>query len=319
LKLASKLKQSILVLIPLLLALYLFWPKDEYLPLVSVEKQYSKKIGIEPEILNTNFVLVNRDVTVERYFQYIDSIVTKYDSLTPYKLSEHLLVRSNPWIIDTLENTDYYRMIVKDSFVYNQKKMIVLPKDARIVVPDSIQAEKLFKSFQQTLIDINIPEFKLRILEDSIKLFEFPIRVGRDEKKYLSMAGRTLDLKTKTGKGTIVSYERNPDYYNPADGHRYYTTHRDDNELTALPQIPFLVPEINGLLLGQLIHPTTNPKTLGKAYSNGCIGTKEADAWVIYYYAPIGTKVNIRYDLKIKGVTGKDSILKDVYKYYENQ
>ena len=65
-----------------------------------------------------------------------------------------------------------------------------------------------------------------------------------------------------------------------------------------MPQIPWIETEINGVRNGQMIHPTTNPKTLGKAYSNGCIGTTEADAWIIYYYAPIGTPIEIKYDLK---------------------
>lgn len=305
-------KRIILIVITILGSLLSCVHKDDrsqYLPEKLVLKD-SIQESIREIVVN-----IKNDVTVGGYFQYIDSIVTKYDTLTPYKLSEHLLVRANPWIIDTLQNTDYYRMMERDSFVYDQKKMIVLPKDAFIVIPDSIKAEKLLKSFQETLIDINIPEFKLRLFEDSKLLYEFPVRVGRNEKKYLSMARRVLDLRTKIGSGTIVSYVRNPDYYNPADGHRYYATHRDDKKLTALPQIPFLVPEINGIRFGQLIHPTTNPKTLGKAYSNGCIGTKEADAWMIYYYAPIGTKVRIRYDLKIKDVHGKDSILKNIYGY----
>ena len=80
-----------------------------------------------------------------------------------------------------------------------------------------------------------------------------------------------------------------------------------------MPQIPFIETEINGLRNGQLIHPTTNPITLNKAYSNGCIGTKEADAWVIYYYAPIGTGITIRYDLNMVDESGKRHILKDIY------
>ena len=64
---------------------------------------------------------------------------------------------------------------------------------------------------------------------------------------------------------------------------------------------------------GQLIHPTTNPITLGKAYSNGCIGTNEGDAWVIYYYAPIGTKIKIRYDLDLMDIDDKRQVLKDIY------
>ena len=80
-----------------------------------------------------------------------------------------------------------------------------------------------------------------------------------------------------------------------------------------MPQIPFIETELNGLRHGQLIHPTTNPKTLRKAYSNGCIGTKEADAWVIYYYAPINTEIRIRYDLSIANEMGDIITLKDIY------
>ena len=260
---------------------------------------------------------IKKEILVESYFQYLDSVVKKYDSLTSYKLSEHLVVRANPWIIDTLQNTDYYRMKTRDSFVYNQKKMIALPKDASIIIPDSISANRILKAFENTIIDINIPEFKLRIIEDSIVIYEFPVRVGRNEKKYLEMSGRIQDLKTKTGTGKIVEHYKNPKYVNPVNNHEYHVTKRDDDLVTKLPQIPHIETEINGLRYGQLIHTTTNPVTLGKAYSNGCIGTKEADAWVIYYYAPIGTKIKIRYDLNVLDGDGNSVILKDIY--YKNK
>ncbi|WP_415867183.1 L,D-transpeptidase family protein [Thalassobellus suaedae] len=77
--------------------------------------------------------------------------------------------------------------------------------------------------------------------------------------------------------------------------------------------MPFIETEINGIRYGQLIHPTTNPETLNKAYSNGCIGTKEGDAWVVYYYAPIGTKIQIRYDLNGTDTKDKSLLLKDIY------
>jgi L,D-transpeptidase ErfK/SrfK len=261
---------------------------------------------------------IDKDVRVEHYFQYLDSIVFKYDSLTSYELSEHLLVRANPWIIDTLQNTDYYRVMAKDSFVYNQKKMIALPKGNQLIIPDSIQAKKIVDAFEKTLIDINIPAFKLRIYEDSVLLYEFPVRVGRNEKKYLEMSGRMQDLKTKTGKGCIVNHVRNPRYVNPVNNHEYFVTKRDDDKVTKLPQIPFIETELNGWRHGQLIHPTTNPVSLGKAYSNGCIGTSETDAWVIYYYAPINTRIQIRYDLNVLNKKGSTVVLKDIYGYNKN-
>jgi len=262
------------------------------------------------------FVGIEKAITVENYFQFIDSLVKKYDSLTTYKLTEHLLVRANSWIIDTLQNTDYYRRIVRDSFIYNQKTMIVLPEGNTIVIPDSIHAKKLLSIFKKTWIDINIPEFKLRIYEDSIMRHECLVRVGRDEQKYLEMSGRVQDLKTKTGSGIVVKHNRYPKYVNPVNNQEYVVTKRDDGQVTKLPQIPFIETEINGVRNGQLIHPTTNPITLGKSYSNGCIGTKEDDAWVIYYYAPIGTKIKIRYNLNIKE-NENVVILKDIYGYHD--
>lgn len=268
--------------------------------------------------IELNSVVVGKPVTIENYFEFLDSIVTTYHALTSYKLTEHLLVRANPWIIENLKNTDYYILKASDSFVYNQKKMIVFRKGDLIVFPDSIKANEILKAFEKTYIDINIPEYKLRIIEGSTELYKFPIRVGRPEWKFLKMADRITDLKTKTGSGYIINHVRNPDYYNPVNGRQYFVTRRDDNKITALPQIPFLETEINGIRNGQLIHPTTNPITLEKAYSNGCIGTKETDAWVIYYYAPIGTKITIRYDLNIKDSLGEKRVLKDIYNYKKN-
>ena len=130
----------------------------------------------------------------------------------------------------------------------------------------------------------------------------------------MSTVEREVDMKTRTGEGKIVKINRNPRWQNPVDGHEYKTTLRDDLRRTKVPRIPFLNPEINGIRWGQLIHPTTNQETLGKAYSNGCIGTGEGDAWRIYFHAPIGTKVVIRYDLEI--IENGDTLkLKDIYSY----
>lgn len=266
-------------------------------------------------VVKNQSVSIEKSVTIEHYFQFMDSLVKKYDSLTTYPLTEHLLVRANSWIIDTLQNTDYYRRVARDSFVFNQKKMIALPEGNSIVVPDSIQAKTLLNTFQNTRIDVNIPEFKLRIYEDSIKQFECLVRVGKDEQKFLEMSGRVQDLKTKTGEGRIVRHIRYPRYVNPVNNREYFVTKRDDDQVTKLPQIPFIETEINGIRNGQLIHTTTNPITLGKAYSNGCIGVSEADAWAIYYFSPIYTKVNIRYDLKIADKENDTVLLEDIYKY----
>ncbi len=287
----------------MLLLLVFYCPDNSIYGQNKLNKDWDKIIQIE------------QDVSIENYFKFLDSLVLKYNRILPYKISEHILVRNNPRIIDSLAKTDYYYMMEKDSFVYDQKKLIIFKAGDQLEIPDSLETAKIMKSFENTRIDVNIPEFKLRIYEDSLRLYEFPVRVGRNENKYLEMAGRILDLKTKHGKGSIVNHVKYPVYYNPVDNHQYFFTLRDDNKTTKLPQIPWIETEINGLRNGQLIHPTTNPVTLSKAYSNGCIGTREADAWIIYYYAPIGTRIGIRYDLNVKNEKGKLIKLKDIYGY----
>jgi len=260
-------------------------------------------------------IQINRNITVGEYFIYLDSLVKQYDSLVPYPLSEHLLVRHNSWVIDTLANTDYYRMIARDSFVYDQRKMTVLPKGSELQIPESSVARQMLLDFNKTEIDINIPEFKLNVFQDSILLHTFPVRVGQNRTRYLAMGDRPTDLRTKPGEGTIINHVKDPDFYNPVDGKQFFVTKRDDQRTTMMPQIPWIETEINGVRNGQMIHPTTNPETLGKAYSNGCIGTREADAWVIYYYGPIGTKVKIRYDLKTYDEGQVVALLKDIYQF----
>ncbi|NJB70410.1 L,D-transpeptidase ErfK/SrfK [Saonia flava] len=290
--------------------LFWTWPRDVY---NSVKNTNNIKVHVAESI--SKKIFVKNNITIEKYFNYMDSLVVEYDSLVPYPLSEHLLVRANPWIMDTLANTDYYNMMEQDSFVYNQKKMVVLRNSDSLIVPDSITATKIIKSMKNTLIDVNVPEFKLRIYQDNLLLHTFPIRVGRNTEKYLEMGNRITDLRTIQGYGQIIEHHKNPDFYNPVDGKQFFFTKRDDEKTTYMPQIPWIETEINGVRNGQMIHPTTNPETLEKAYSNGCIGTKEGDAWIIYYYSPLGTPIQIRYDLKIKDINGEELELKDIYGY----
>ena len=88
-------------------------------------------------------------------------------------------------------------------------------------------------------------------------------------------------------------------------------------KMLKLPAIPWIEPAINGIRLGQLIHPTTNLATLNKASSNGCIGLRESDAWYVYYYAPLGTKVVFRYDLQVKDENGNVIQLDNIYPGFE--
>lgn len=256
-----------------------------------------------------------KDITITDYFPFMNALVKIGDSVLNYPISEHILIRHNPWVIDTLVNTDYYRMIERDSFVYDQRKLIALPKGAILKIPDSTTTCEILRDFEQTRIEVNIPEYRLRIFRDTVLLYSFPIRVGQHRKRYLAMGDREADLRTKCGIGTIIKHVKNPDFYNPVDGKQFYLTKRDDRKTTVMPQIPWIETEINGIRNGQMIHPTTNPETLGKAHSNGCIGTSESDAWVIYYYAPLGTAIEIKYDLIPNYLKNENSPLHDVYGY----
>ncbi|MCX7742994.1 MAG: L,D-transpeptidase [Flavobacteriales bacterium] len=257
---------------------------------------------------------VGYDVRVKKYFQFMDSIVAAADiQLLKYKPNEYIIVHANPWIIDTLQAFDYYRMMERGIFVYDQTQLVVLRKGSQLVMPDSSWAASIQKKLKETIIDVNIPEYTLRIYQHGKKILECPVRVGRNADEFLQVVGRTVNLKTPIGRGEIVRISREPLYINPRTGKKYDKTRRDDGKYTLMPIIPWIEPSINGIRYGAMIHPTTNPETLGKAYSHGCVGTTEHDAWIIYYNAPIGTPVIFRYDLEVIQPNGDTLHLKDIY------
>jgi len=256
---------------------------------------------------------VDRRVSVREYFAYLDSLVQRWDSLCPYDLNEHLLVRSNPWLIDRLQRTDYYYLAARDSFVYDQNSLTVLQEGDTLFLPGEKLARLIEAQQKRIVLDVNIPEYRMRILDPPDTLFTFPVRVGRNGRKYLAMSRRVTDLRTQPGAGQIVRISKNPAFINPANCRPYQQTRRDDGRLTTLPRIPWIEPEINGVCHGHLIHPTTNPKTLGRAYSNGCVGVSEWAMWRIYYYAPLGTQVRYRYDLRMPGPEGDTIEWPDIY------
>lgn len=256
---------------------------------------------------------VTQTVTIGAYFKFMDALVQQYDTLAPYDLSEHLLVRANPWIIDTLENTDYYRQMARGNFVFDQRKMAVLHPGDTLRLPGPQTAATLLAGMHNTRLDINIPAFRLNIVANDSILYTLPCRVGKNTDKFLVVVGREVDLRTRTGTGEIIRINRNPVFIDPQTGERFKFTKRDDRKSTRMPLIPWLEPAIDGQRYGQMIHPTTNAKTVGRAASNGCIGLKEADAWRVYYHAPIGTKVVIRYDLMETDANGDTLRYEDIY------
>lgn len=76
-------------------------------------------------------------------------------------------------------------MIERDSFVYDQKKMIALPEGSTLEIPDSLAAQQLLIDFKNTEIDVNIPEFKLNIFQDSILLHTLTALSTIDQKFHL--------------------------------------------------------------------------------------------------------------------------------------
>lgn len=262
---------------------------------------------------------INRDIPVRGYFEFMDSLVAHLDTTLSYCIDEHVIVQANPWLIDTLAHTDYYYQMARDVFCEDPQAMTALGKGQHLIIPDSVQADSISKKMMNTLLDVNIPEYKLRIIEDGQVRYNFPVRVGRNHQKYLAMAGKKVDLRTRTGEGSIIRINRFPVFINPSDNRVYRSTRRDDGMVTKLPGVPWIEPVLDGQRYGQLIHPTTNPATLGKAYSNGCIGVGEGDMWRIYYHAPIGTRVVVRYDLEVIDEKGDTTLLQDIYPGYRKR
>jgi len=262
---------------------------------------------------NRIYYVVSEKVTYGDYLPFVDRLVEDIRGIWPDYLDEYDLVRHNPWIMDTLAGTDYYTMKDRGKVVRVLDSLTILERGDTLFIPNRIQLEALAAVRQKTRLEINLPEFRLRIWQGDSLRYNFPVRVGQDRSKFLAMADREVDMKTKTGQGQIVRVNKKPMFINPANNHRYYQTTRDDGVVTSLPRVPWLIPEINGVEHGQLIHPTTNIETLGKAYSNGCIGTRESDAWYIFYYAPPGTPVAICYQLQRITPEGDTLAFRDIY------
>ena len=258
--------------------------------------------------------IVDRDIKIRNYFSYIQEVASDYTKLSSFPITEHILVRANSWIIDSLENTDHYRMMATGlPLVYDQRDLIILHKDDTLFIPNERTARAIQDTLDNTTLYVNIPEFELSIVEFGKIQYTFPVRVGVNKEKYLATAGEVIPLRTAVGIGEIVRIERNPWFVNPETGKPYKGTNRDDGTFTKIPQIPWMEPEINGIRYGHLIHSTTNPQTLGRPYSHGCIGTKEADAWRIYYNSELGTKVVFDYNLDVTDSLGNSIRLRDIY------
>jgi len=298
-----------LIILPLLSCVGLLLPSE----CDSVRGDDSAAPSDSCRVAHAQWIQVRNDVAMRHYFESMDTICWVIDSIYHIPLNEYELVHANPRILDTLKQQDYYNSRAAGRFIYDQRQCIVLHRGDSIRVPSAQLLDSIRSVLNSVTIDVNVPEFMLRIYVGDSVVHTCPVRVGKNERKYLALAGHEVDLRTPIGEGSIVRIERSPIYINPVDGHRYQLTRRDDGVYTKLPRIPFLEPEIDGRRMGALMHPTTNIRTLGKAVSNGCVGMSEADAWVVYYYAPLGAKVRFRYDLHVDLPGGGLRRLDDVY------
>lgn len=262
---------------------------------------------------------IERNIQVRHFFKYIDSVVTEAQKHVSYPISEHIIVRANPWVVARLVSFDYYDNMKQGRFIYDQDSLIVLAAGDGLLIPNEMLAKGIADTLAHTLIDVNIPEYRLRIYEYGNLKFTFHIRVGQNKSKYLGTIGRNLDLRTPLGEGYIYRISREPVFIKLDSGKRYYTTTRDDGKVTRMPMIPWLDPELDGKRPGAMIHPTTNVETLDQSYSHGCVGMAESAAWIVYYHAPIGTAVKYRYCLNVKDENGNDVVLKDIYGYGNNK
>lgn len=284
--------------------------KEEGEEVVEVSKEEKPIVPIE--------ITINEDVPIHSYFKWMDSIVANHNQTHNYAIDEYLIVHHNKWIIDTLANTDYYYLMDKGIFNEDSQALIALKKDQVLIIPDSLETQNLTEQLNNTYLELNIPEFRLRIIQDEKEIYKFPVRVGKVGKRYMAMAKGNVDMRTKTGIGEIIRVNKEPTFANPVTNSKYKKTVRDDGKVTALPAIPWLEPAINGVRVGQLIHPTTNLGTLGRASSNGCIGLRESHSWIVYYHAPLGTKIVSKYELHGTDDEGEAVKFKDIYPGFES-
>jgi len=124
-------------------------------------------------------IKIEKDISIDEYFEFIETTVANYDSLVSYDLTTYLLVHNNTWLIDTFAHTG--------NFIYDQPAQIILKKGDVLHVPDADKANQIIDRINSFSIDVNIPEFKLNILENDSIIYTFPVRVGQTGERFMSM------------------------------------------------------------------------------------------------------------------------------------
>ena len=283
---------------------------DQQLAMLSKHGAGSWKPPQKLTLTETNqYIEIQQFISYRAFHFFMDSLANVRLPKVLTVPGELIIVNSNPWVLDTLRSKDYDRALQRGRFIDDLDSELILRPGDRLFIPDSVHCVAIAQSLLETRLVLNIPEFRLRVIRRNDTILACPVRVGRNELVFLEAVGRIVDLRTPVGKGTIIQAIRRPTSVNLKTGEVYLQTKRDDGRITKMPAIPSLEPEINGHRNGKMIHATTNPATLGRAYSHGCVGVSESDMWTIFYAVPVGAQVEFRYDL----LCGTNT-LEDIYR-----
>jgi len=147
-------------------------------------------------------------------------------------------------------------------------------------------------SMASYLIDINIPEYTLRLYENDLLINTFPIAVGK------SITPSIL------GDFKIVTIVKNPTWYP-----------QGKDAVPPGPENP-LGPWWLGLDYPSYgIHGNNAPSSIGKAQSKGCIRMRNDDVEYLAGKVQKGTQVRLRYEpiVLIKGSVSKFAVYDDLY------
>ncbi len=280
-------------------------------------------IGFESD-LNFNYpgqprsspvaVLITDTIRMNSLHQFLDSLAVSYLPDTLRTLGHILLAAENPRLLNAIRSADYYRARQSSgAIIRDLDSAVALVPGTLFRIPDQEHATQMASRIRKNRIELNIPEFRIRLLNGPDTLCSCPVRVGRNERALLEVVGHEVDLRTPVGTGTIIRVRRHPVSVNLHTGEPYVITRRDDGIVTKMPDIPSFEPMLDGKRWGKMIHAATNQVTLGQPYSHGCVGVTEACMWTLYFMTPEGTAVSFRYDLEPGIQQGDSTRLPDIY------
>lgn len=144
------------------------------------------------------------------------------------------------------------------------------------------------------LIDINIPEYMLRILAEDELIFEGLIGVGR------------TNYETPLGEFKILNRIENPIWYP-----------KGKDPVLPGPTNPLGRYWLGLSKKGYGIHGNIDPASIGKLASSGCIRMKNEDIQYLYHLIQVGTPVTIRYQtLFLEEKSHEEPYLRILYDVY---